>query len=43
MTTLGELATRFQLTLAGDPHLSVTGLATLASAGPQEGAFRSSP
>ena len=41
MTTLGELAARFQLTLAGDPHLTVTGMATLASAGPQEVAFLS--
>lgn len=41
MTTLGELAERFQLTLAGDPDVPVTGLATLVAAGPQEIAFLS--
>lgn len=41
MTTLGELAERFQLTLAGDPDLPVTGLATLSTAGPGEVAFLS--
>jgi UDP-3-O-[3-hydroxymyristoyl] glucosamine N-acyltransferase len=39
--TLGELAERFQLTLVGDPGLTVTGMATLASAGPQDLAFLS--
>lgn len=39
MITLGELAQKFSLELAGDPAVQVTGLATLASAGPGDVGF----
>jgi len=42
-TTLGELAVRFGLELAGDPATQVTGVATLASAGPGSLAFLANP
>ena len=42
-TTLGELAVRFGLELAGDPDLEVTGVATLASAGPGSLSFLANP
>ncbi len=41
MTTLGDLARRFDLALSGDPTRQVHGLATLASAGPGELTFLS--
>jgi len=42
-TTLGELAVRFGLELAGDPDTKVTGVATLASAGPGTVTFLANP
>ncbi len=42
-TTLGELAVRFGLELAGDPALEVTGVATLGSAGPGTVSFLANP
>jgi UDP-3-O-[3-hydroxymyristoyl] glucosamine N-acyltransferase len=42
-TTLGELAVRFGLELAGDPALEVTGVATLAAAGPGTVSFLANP
>jgi UDP-3-O-[3-hydroxymyristoyl] glucosamine N-acyltransferase len=42
MITLGELAQRFDLALSGDPQRPVSGLATLAGAGPDEVSFLSS-
>jgi UDP-3-O-[3-hydroxymyristoyl] glucosamine N-acyltransferase len=42
-TTLGELAVRFGLELAGDPALEVTGVATLQSAGPGTVSFLANP
>ena len=42
-TTLGELAIRFGLELAGDPGVRVSGVATLASAGPGTVAFLANP
>ena len=42
-TTLGELAVRFGLELAGDPGTKVTGVATLASAGPGTVTFLANP
>lgn len=42
-TTLGELAVRFGLELAGDPGTEVTGVATLASAGPGTVTFLANP
>ncbi len=39
MYTLGELAQRLQLAVVGDPGRRITGLATLASAGPGELSF----
>ena len=41
MTTLGELARQFNLELSGDPAVVVTGLAPLATAGPQDIGFLS--
>jgi len=41
VTTLGELAERFDLVLSGDPQLSVSGLAALAAAGPDQLSFLS--
>ncbi len=41
MTTLGELAQRFGLTLSGDPARQVSGLSTLVEAGPQDLTFLS--
>ena len=42
MITLGELAQKFHLELSGDAQLSVSGLATLAGAGPDQVSFLSS-
>lgn len=42
-TTLGELAVRFGLELAGDPGTQVSGVATLASAGPGSLTFLANP
>ena len=42
-TTLGELAVRFGLELAGDPAQAVTGVATLQSAGPGAVSFLANP
>lgn len=42
-TTLGELAVRFGLELAGDPALEVTGVGTLHSAGPGTVTFLANP
>ena len=42
-TTLGELAVRFGLELAGDPATQVSGVATLASAGPGTLTFLANP
>ncbi len=42
-TTLGELAIRFGLELAGDPGTQVSGVATLAAAGPGTVAFLANP
>ena len=42
-TTLGELAVRFGLELAGDPAQLVTGVATLQSAGPGTVSFLANP
>ncbi|MEH6585351.1 MAG: UDP-3-O-(3-hydroxymyristoyl)glucosamine N-acyltransferase [Halioglobus sp.] len=42
MITLGELAQRFNLHLSGDGQRPVTGLATLAGAGPDQVSFLSS-
>jgi len=42
-TTLGELAVRFGLELAGDPELEVTCVSTLASAGPGALSFLANP
>jgi len=42
-TTLGELAVRFGLELAGDPGLAVTGVATLQAAGPGSVSFLANP
>lgn len=42
-TTLGELAVRFGLELAGDPSLEVSAVATLQSAGPGHVSFLANP
>ena len=42
-TTLGELAVRFGLELAGDPAMQVNGIATLAGAGPGTVTFLANP
>ncbi len=42
-TTLGELAVRFGLELAGDPATQVSGVATIASAGPGTLTFLANP
>ncbi|QFU76681.1 UDP-3-O-(3-hydroxymyristoyl)glucosamine N-acyltransferase [Halioglobus maricola] len=43
MVTLGELAERFDLVLSGDPQRPVSGLGTLANAGPEQVTFLSNP
>ena len=42
-TTLGELAVRFGLELAGDPAVTVDAVATLQSAGPGTISFLANP
>ena len=42
-TTLGELAVRFGLELAGDPAVTVSAVATLQSAGPGAISFLANP